>query len=214
MGGYYALPTWLSSSGMAELVEKVVAYNHAFFKNRGVPEHAIVHKGKQLEQAQKDAVREFFTKEFKGFENAHKTLYLNISDESEISFHPISTQIKDGEFLKLMESAREMIAMAHGVPPRMLGIVAAGSLGGGNEVQGQMQMFEEFTLQPTRTRMVNQIRPLLSELGLSADQIIFNKSSLLQQNDNSVTPESEESPEELGEQASTEKLMKAFLGTA
>jgi len=53
------------------------------------------------------------------------------------------------------------------VPPRMLGIMTAGQLGGGGEVSGQLFTFEHLTLKPKRRRMLDQLRPTLKELGLA-----------------------------------------------
>jgi len=46
-----------------------------------------------------------------------------------------------------------MIVSAHGVPPRIVGIVTAGQLGGGGEADSQLRIFEEIDRAPERNRI-------------------------------------------------------------
>jgi len=173
-GGYYAMPAWIPGAGMIELVYAAVRFNQQFFSNKSLPEYAIVTKGSQLSEGQLDAVKGFFQREFQGLDNAHKTLYLHLTDETaDLKFEKLTGDFKDGDFLKLLDAARDRIPIAHGVPPRMLGIVTSGSLGGGSEVAGQLHVFEEYTLKPRRRRVRDLLRPLLAELGIPWDGIRF-----------------------------------------
>ena len=110
-------------------------------------------------------------------------MILNHSDDgSEIKIERLTSNVKDGDFLKLLDAARDRIPIAHGVPPRMLGIMSAGQLGGGGgEVSGQLFVFENLTLKPRRRRMLDQLRPLLGELGLTiaaAERDIADKDAI------------------------------------
>ncbi|MCF6432656.1 phage portal protein [Leisingera sp. MMG026] len=166
MGRRYALPTWIGAEGMLELAYAATRYNASFFKNNAIPEYAITFKGATPTAAQKDAVREFFRNDFQGMDNAHRTLILTAGEDCEIEIKKLTSDVKDGDFLKLIDAARDRMPVAHGVPPRMLGIMTAGQLGGGGEVSGQLFTFEHLTLKPKRRRMLDQIRPVLRELGL------------------------------------------------
>lgn len=166
MGGRYAQPEWIGAEGMLELARAAVAYNAKFFSNNAIPEHAVIFKGTAPSQAQKEAIAAFFRHEYKGFENGHRTLLLHLGEDAEVEFKQLTADVKDGDFLKLIDAARDRIPVAHGVPPRMLGIVTSGQLGGGGEVSGQLFTFELLTLRPKRRGMLNQLRPVLTELGL------------------------------------------------
>ncbi|MCP5230667.1 MAG: phage portal protein [Burkholderiaceae bacterium] len=173
-GGYYAYPSWIGANGMMALARAATDFNAAFFDNHAMPEHVVITKGFELTAAQKEATKQFFRGEFKGLENAHRTLYLHLPEaEHEVEFKRVTAELKDADFLKLLDAARDRMPIAHGVPPRMLGIVSAGSLGGGGEVTGQLHLFELLTLRPMRARMLQQLAPLLRELGIDPRGVQF-----------------------------------------
>lgn len=166
MGRRYAFPSWISAEGMLELAQAATRYNANFFKNNAMPEFAIVFKGRTPSADQKRDIAEFFRNEFQGLDNQHRTLFLSIGEDDTVEIKRLTAELKDADFLKLLDAARDRIPIAHGTPPRMLGIVSAGQLGGGNEVTGQLFTFEHTTLRPKRRRVLDQLRPLLRELGL------------------------------------------------
>lgn len=167
-GRAYALPSWIGAEGMLELTRAAVAYNARFFSNSAMPEYAVIFEGTVPSEAQKAMIRSFFRQDFQGLENAHRTLLLHHAEGQKVTFKQLTADSKDGDFLKLLDAARDRIVTAHGVPPRMLGIVAAGQLGGGGEVTGQMFIFEHLTLSPRRRRMMGRLSPILAKLGLTA----------------------------------------------
>ena len=162
----YALPDWIGATGMLELTDAATRYNASFFKNNAVPEYAVMFKGATPTKEQKQSIIDFFRNEHRGFDNAHRTLILNSTEETDIQFERITADVKDGDFIKLLDAARDRIPVAHGVPPRMLGIMTAGQLGGGGEVSSQLFVFEHLTNKPKRRRMLDQLRPILSAFGL------------------------------------------------
>jgi len=167
MGRRYAYPTWIGAEGMLELAYAATRYNAAFFKNNAIPEYAITFKGVTPSAAQREAIREFFRSDFQGIDNAHRTLILTAGEDGEVGFEKLTADVKDGDFLKLIDAARDRVPVAHGTPPRILGIMTAGQLGGGGEVAGQLFTFEHLTLKPKRRRMLDQLRPILREIGLT-----------------------------------------------
>lgn len=172
MGGFYSLPDWIAAAGMIQLAQAATEWNSKFFENGAMPEYAIIIKGGQLSEPQKVAARQFFRREFRGLDNSHKTLLLEFDgDDVEIEFQRITAELKDGDFLKMLDAARDRIHMSHGVPPRLLGIVAAGQLGGGNEITGQLKMFEDMRLAAVRRRWLGQFAGTLAGLGLDPRKI-------------------------------------------
>ena len=160
------MPTWIGAEGMLELADAATRYNAAFFKNKAIPEHAVIFKGTTPSKQMKADIQEFFRSEYQGIDNAHRTLVLHHPEEGEIKFHQLTADIKDGDFLKLLDATRDRLPVAHGVPPRMMGIMSAGQLGGGGEVSGQLFTFELLTLKPKRRGMLDQLRPTLAEIGV------------------------------------------------
>jgi hypothetical protein len=166
LGQRYALPTWIGAEGMLELAHAATRYNASFFKNNAIPEYAIIFKGVTPTAVQKRAIQNFFRNEHQGLDNAHRTLIMTSGEEGAVEIKRLTADVKDGDFLKLIDAARDRIPVAHGTPPRILGIMSAGQLGGGGEVSGQLFMFEHLTLKPKRRRMLDQLRPVLKEIGL------------------------------------------------
>jgi HK97 family phage portal protein len=165
-GFHYALPQWIGGQGMIELTAAATAYNAAFFRNRAIPDYAIITKQGMLSEAAKAKVQDFFRGEFAGAENAHRALYIPAGAGSEVEFKKLTEDRKEADFLKLLDAARERIITAHGVPPRMLGIMTAGQLGGGGEVAEQLKVFEVTSLRPKRRRMAEQWEITTGEMGL------------------------------------------------
>ena len=163
-GLHYSLPSWIGSHGMIELVKGATEFNAAFFQNSAIPDYAIISKNGKLPKTSKDSMKEYFQNEFRGLANQHRQLFID-ANTADIEFKKLTTELKDADFLKLMDAGRERIITAHGVPPRMLGIMQAGQLGGGGEVAGQLAVFETITLKPKRRRLSEQLSPLLKEIG-------------------------------------------------
>ena len=167
-GRNYGEPSWIGAQGMLELTRAAVAFNAAFFENGAMPEYAVIFEGSTPPENQRATIVDFFRRQYQGLSNAHRTMVLHTHEGSKISFQRLTADVKDGDFLKLLDAARDRIITAHGVPPRMLGIISAGQLGGGGEITGQMFVFEHLTLAPRRARMMARLQPVLTKLGLKA----------------------------------------------
>lgn len=167
-GRNYGEPSWIGAQGMLELTRAAVQFNAAFFNNGAMPEYAVIFEGSTPPETQRKAIVDFFQRQFQGITNAHRTMVLHTSEGSSVKFERLTDDVKDGDFLKLLDAARDRIITAHGVPPRMLGIMSAGQLGGGGEITGQMFVFEHLTLAPRRARMMTRLQPILTRLGLKA----------------------------------------------
>lgn len=165
-GGKYARPTWIGTQAMMELAKAAIDFNTAFFTNSAMPEYAVIFKGSAPSKEQKKVIGDFFRAEFQGTHQQHRTLLLHVSEETTVEFERLTSEVKDGDFLKLMDAARDRMPTAHGVPSRMLGIMSGGQLGGGGEFANQLFGFEHMTLKPKRRRMLDLLRPVLTPLGL------------------------------------------------
>jgi phage portal protein len=63
------------------------------------------------------------------------------------------SKVEDISFEKLKNLNRDEIIAAHGVPPRMMGIINASQLGGGGEVAQQLHSFNELTIIPKQKQI-------------------------------------------------------------
>ncbi len=148
---YYGEPDYLAAMFQILINKEADAYNFAFFKNGARPDIAIIHENDEPSEEQINAYKKFFSESFKGSNNAHKTLlaYTNSQGEREakIRFERLGG-VEDLSFEKLKRVSRDEIALAHGIPPRLLGIMEAGGLGGGGELIGQLHQFNEIEIKP------------------------------------------------------------------
>lgn len=163
--GWYATPSWAAAAGVIALLDAITRYNARFFEHNAVPDHIVTHTGGSLSDAQKGAIRDFFRSEFKGLENARKTLFVSLQEGQTLDIKSVA-QANDGRFIELYKTAREVLPAAHGVPPRLLGIATPGALGGLSEAREQMHMFEVFTLAPRRAAIKEALDAVFAEAGV------------------------------------------------
>lgn len=163
---WYGLPEWVAALEALRLDQEKKSFYAAFFRNYAVPSLAVVLTGAEFDEETEKTIREGF-KQVKGMDNAHKTMLLSVPFEnSKIEFQRLTAELKDMPFDKLSAATREEILAAHGVPPRLVGIVTAGQLGGGSEMEGQMLSFIEMKVRPRMKYLENRINLLLRDSGL------------------------------------------------
>lgn len=163
---WYGLPEWVAALEALRLDQEKKSFYAAFFRNYAVPSLAVVLTGAEFDEETEKTIREGF-KQVKGVDNAHKTMLLSVPFEnSKIEFQRLTAELKDMPFDKLSAATREEILAAHGVPPRLVGIVTAGQLGGGSEMEGQMLSFIEMKVRPRMKYLENRVNLLLRDAGL------------------------------------------------
>jgi len=149
MSNYYGSPDWIGAVMAIVVDNSALEWNYRYFENNTIPNTAITVTGGALGEQVVQNIKQFFSDNFKGVSKAHSTLILQATEVgASIEFHEISKGIKDGDFNKLRQQLRDEIVSAHGVPPRVVGIVAGGSLGGGGEAYAQLQLFRDVLLAP------------------------------------------------------------------
>ncbi len=145
---YYGEPDYLSVLEQIDTTKSADSYNSNFFKNGARPGFGIVFENSSPNTEQMQAFKEFFGSNYKGFSNAHKSLVLHTGKSSEgqapakVRLEKLNA-IDDMSFEKLKSVTRDEIIAAHGVPPRLVGVMAAGQLGAGKELIDQLHSFNE-----------------------------------------------------------------------
>lgn len=173
---YYGLPDWRGCVSDIQLAYYANLYNQKFFINSGVPDLAIITEGGQFDEDTEQAVVSFFQNQFRGVANAHRTLYLPIAGSGvSVRFEKLTTEMKDRDmsFEKLSAQTRDSIVGAHGVPPRMVGVVVGGALGGSGEVTGQLKIFQEVTIGPRQFFFELKLNPVIRDMGFPDAEIKF-----------------------------------------
>lgn len=70
---------------------------------------------------------------------------------------------------KLIETSslaffRDSVLTAHGAPPRLVGVITAGQLGSGREIEGPLRIFRETVLRPKRRRLERVVNEMLKDV--------------------------------------------------
>lgn len=149
---YYGEPDYLGAINSILLNAKADLYNNSFFDNGAKPDMAIIFENSEPSKEQINAFKEFFSSNYKGVSNAHKALLVfgnnGISDSNaKIRFERLGG-VDDLSFEKLKAVVRDEIVAAHGVPPRLVGVVQSAGLGGSGELMGQLHQFNELVIKP------------------------------------------------------------------
>jgi capsid portal protein len=151
---HYGIPPWMAAVAAMELDQKALQWNSAHFDNNAVPPWALSITGGEPDEKVEEKITEFLSDNFKGPENAGRLLYLAMNDPNvKVEWQRLADEAKDGSYHTLRMDNRDEIVAAHGVPPRILGIMASGALGGGGEVAGQIMIFDQVVLQPLREKI-------------------------------------------------------------
>lgn len=150
---YYGEPDYLATLLPILVNAKADRFNEKFFDNSARADKAIIFENSEPSEEQLNTFKEFFSSEFKGFNNAHKTMVVTASGENaRVRFEDLS-KVDDLSFKELKQINRDEIIAAHGVPPRMVGVLNSGGLGGGGELIGQLHAFNELTIIPKQEQI-------------------------------------------------------------
>ena len=151
----YGAPAWLGALGALALDRSAVEHNVALFRNGLMAHAAVTVSGGKLSAEAIDGVRRFFQSTAVGVENAGRVLLLQTDrDGAKVEVSRLDVAAQDLGFVEGRRALRDEIVSAHGVPPRLVGIAAAGQLGGAGEVEGQLRTFREAVIRP-RQRMLS-----------------------------------------------------------
>jgi len=174
---YYGLPDWRGCKEDIELDYYCALYNKRFFINSGVPDLAIITEGGKFDKDTEKRVVEFLTSNLKGVMNSHRTLYLPVDEPGvKVRIEKIAyDKDKDGSFERTRSRCRDNIISAHGVPPRLMGVMSASQLGGGSEVEGQLRIFQEITINPRQSYAEGKLAPVIREMGFATAELKFNE---------------------------------------
>jgi len=152
-GKYYGEPDYLTTLDQILTSRNADQYNTSFFENGARPGFGIIFENSSPNSEQLSTFKEFFGSNYKGYQNAHKTFVAHTGKTSEGS-PPAKIRlekldgIEDMSFEKLKNVNKNEIIAAHGVPPRLVGVIAAGQLGGGTELIDQLHAFNETVIKP------------------------------------------------------------------
>jgi phage portal protein BeeE len=159
----YGLPDWISALNAIILDAYATEWNYRFFLNDAMPAWAITIENGVLDAGAEAAIKAMFDTEFKGLDKKHRILLLSASSGATVKFQQLQPRPQDMGFEGLKNICRDEVVAAHGVPPRLLGIVTPGQLGGGGEMTGQFKFFAECLVRTRQQTYSRWLTPLLPE---------------------------------------------------
>lgn len=158
---YYGVPEYVSNIASIVLDRSAIEYNARRFENNLFIDKIITLIGAKFGKATKASIKQFFSNNFKGVQNAGKTLLLELEDASkdntDIKFENVSGEQKEGAYRMMRQDNKDEIIAAHGMLPRLLGIMSASQLGGGNEAKEQMRITRDITIRPLQKEVEHLI---------------------------------------------------------
>ncbi|MDP3114676.1 MAG: phage portal protein [Candidatus Cloacimonadaceae bacterium] len=171
LSSFYGTPDYLSILPSLDLMRTITSYNSNFFENNAIPDFAIVVEGGTLSPQAESSIQRFMRSKFRGTENAHKTLYLPVPEGVKVRFEKLQAEsMKDMQFLELRKACIGEIISCHGVPPRLMGIMVPGELGGGGETSGERDIFFQTRIKPLQNSFCGQLDAFfLARLGRTTD---------------------------------------------
>ncbi len=163
---WYGMPEWVAALEALRLDQQKKIFYSSFFGNSAVPALAVVLEGAEFDADTEKKLQIGF-ENMKGVDNAFRTLLMSIPFEgATIKFEKLMADFKDMPFDKLTQATREEILAAHGTPPRLVGIVTAGSLGGESEADAQLRNFVETKIKPRMKYLERRVGLLLRDADL------------------------------------------------
>lgn len=147
---FYGIPTWIACFTAILGSEAAEKSNLSFFENHRIPEWLFLLSGGSLTKDQKDELRVHFNQILKALPHSPLILH-NPNPNLKLDVKKLDADTNEASFLEYLRSNRDEIAASHGVPPRMVGIISAGSLGGSGDAQTQREDFKNFTIEPLQS---------------------------------------------------------------
>ncbi|MBP7732758.1 MAG: phage portal protein [Caldisericia bacterium] len=166
---YYGLPDSVPAIGstMGDLMAR--DFNINFFDNNASPQYCLIISGGMLTPKDKEDLQEYFSN-LKG--NPHKTMILQLPKDVTGDLKPISTSPKEASFAEFRKTNRDLMVVAHGVPPHLLGIIESGNLGGGTG-ETQLANFKSLVISPRQRFLSERITRLIIKKGFGIDNVRF-----------------------------------------
>lgn len=162
---YYGMPGWYAALGVMGLDRTILEFNTALFRNGLMAHFAVVVTGGRLSADGRVAVQRFVQDQAQGVENAGRVLLIEDEDDRvKIEFKQLNLDIEQLIIREVQDHFRDTVIAAHGVPPRLLGIVTQGQLGATGEVEGQLRTMRESVLRPGKRKLETVLRVVLGDV--------------------------------------------------
>lgn len=179
---YYGQPDWYPSLADMIMDRAMATYYINLFGNQLMARFAVIVEGGRLSQKAVEKLKKYLRSNHEGIAKAGGTIILNSEDPNvKIRIEKLEVDVGKGGFDNsgIRGQSRDYVISAHGVPPRLAGIMQAGQLGGGGEVTGQVEMFKQTQIDPLRRDMEDYFnRTIIGSFGEHKWRLEFNELDL------------------------------------
>lgn len=149
-----------------------------FFEHNTIPRYAVIIKGAKVDDEFKRTITSYFQTQVKG--QAHKTLVLSIANSTnggkpiEFEFKPLDTSRKEADFLETRKENANLIMVAMGTSPAILGIAETANLGSGKGLS-QAEIYKDRVVTPCQMYWADKLNILFSRgLGVKFAEVGFD----------------------------------------
>lgn len=164
---YWALPKWWAARPSCETDYFAPNTNALYFKNGCKLEGVLLIKGIGADST---AAQDELNKMMKDPQNTGKTLVKYTRAEGEgmqgniAQYFPLHS-FTEGSYLKLTESSRDNILIAHGFTASLAGISVAGKLGSNENIETEFEIIQKGIIAPAQKKIQNEfLIPLFKEI--------------------------------------------------
>ena len=165
MGDYYGMPEWMAALVEMGLGRTIMEFNLNLFKNSLMAHVAVVVEGGRLSDAGRKAVKDFIKDQALGVKNAGRILLLETEgDRVQVRIEKLNLDVQRLIETESLKFFRDSVLSAHAVPPRLVGVISAGQLGSGREIEGQLRILRETVLRPKRRRLERVVNEVLKNV--------------------------------------------------
>ena len=155
---YYGIPEWLPALLAVEGSHAAANWNADRFLHNSIPRKIITFFGAEESEDLREILRDYFTSVSKGRNHEPLVMFATPADgfdagDARLEVKDLESSPQDAGFLKYLEGNRDEIVAAHGVPPSLVGVQAAGRLGGKGSDEAQRRDFKRLVIEPRQRRM-------------------------------------------------------------
>lgn len=164
---YYPKPDYIGAINYIELEKEISVFHINNIKNGLSPSFAIHFKNGIPSDEERRMIRRDIENQAAGAQNAGK-FWMTFSDEPDRAptIEPFSLSDADKQYQFLSEETTAKIMIGHRVTnPQMFGVMVAGKLGGGSEMEASAGLFDQQVVQPFRDIIEDAVKTLLNASG-------------------------------------------------
>jgi len=177
---YYPVPRYSSSINWILLDNQISTFHLASVTNGFMPSYAVNFMSGQPEDDEKAQVKKEFTKTYTGANEAGQPVLLwsDNKDES-VNFTKLELNDSDERFILLSKQLTEEILKGHEVVnPLLFGVKVAGELGGKQELEESLAIFQAVYVKPLQNVISEVFNELFNINNQTSGEIKLNTYSL------------------------------------